>query len=132
MEKERNRLPLSERARDCLELRREAQRLLLGRLRREDAPRRFGMAKVSQEEVAAAAGISTDSLQNVETGQTLLTEEMRARLITVYGLEASEWAARESEILLGLERRGYDHRQQELFVAERQPRYRTKPDRGEP
>lgn len=89
------------------------------------------MPKVSQEDVAAAAGISTDSLQNVETGHTLLTEDMRARLITVYGLEASDWAAREAEILLGLERKGYDHRQHELFVAEKQPRYRTKPDRGE-
>jgi transcriptional regulator with XRE-family HTH domain len=125
MEKERSRAkPLSPHAEDCLELRREAQRLLLARLRREDGPQRFHSPKVSQEEVAMAAGMSVESLQKLEGGKTLLTEEMRARLIVAYGLDASEWASRESDILIWLERRGYTHRQREFFfVAEKRPRY---------
>lgn len=114
---------MDERAEHCYEVRREAQRRLLGRLRREDAPKLFKRNTVSREEIAAVAGMSTESLRNFETGSTLLTEEMRARLIAAYRLKPSEWSSLEAEILDKLERSGYDHRQQELFVAERRPRY---------
>ena len=123
--------PLGSRARHLLELRREAQRRLVNRLRAEEGPRCFATAHVTQEEVAVAAGVSVESVQNIESGATRLSDEMRARLTVVYQLEASDMTAREVEILHDLERSGFDYRQQELFAAEKRARYDSKPRRGD-
>jgi transcriptional regulator with XRE-family HTH domain len=123
--------PLGSRARHLLELRREAQRRLVNRLRVEEGPRCFSTTHVTQEEIAAAAGVSVETVQNIESGATRLSDEMRARLAVVYELEASEMTAREVRILRELEESGFDYRQQELFAAEKRARYDTKPKRGE-
>lgn len=113
--------PLKALGRQYLAIRREAQRVMLSRLRREHGRRHYGHRYLPQSVVAAEAGISVDHLRNFESGETLLGEEMRVRLMVAYGLTPAEWARRETKIVADLEAAGVNLQISLEWAADREP-----------
>lgn len=91
MRKAPERKPPNERARHYIEQQREVQKLLLPRLRSEEAPRRLKLPHVGKGLAAELAGVTPAHLRAFENGGTLLNADKRARLMAAYGITLREW-----------------------------------------
>lgn len=84
--------------------------MFLPRLRREVAPRRLALPKVSQEMAAELAGFTSAHLRAFESGETLLNLEKRARLMAAYGIDLREWLRFELNAAEEVANRPYEQR----------------------
>jgi len=110
MRKAPKRQPPNARARNYIEQQREVQKLLLPRLRREVAPQRLGLTKMSQEVAGELAGFTSAHLRAFESGGTLLNQEKRARLMAAYGIDLREWLRFELKAAEEVADRPYEQR----------------------
>lgn len=110
--------PLPALGEDYLAIWKESQRVMLTRLRSERGRRLFGVRYLTQEAVAARAGFSVDHLRDLESGDTPLGDEMRVRLMLVYGLTPTEWAEQEASVVEEVEGSGVNLRIHPQWVAD--------------
>lgn len=102
------RKPPNERARHYIELQREVQKLLLLRLRSEEAPRRLELPHVGKGLAAELAGVTPAHLRSFEKGETPLNEDKRARLMAAYGITYREWLELELKVAKEVANRPYE------------------------
>jgi plasmid maintenance system antidote protein VapI len=102
------RKPPKERALHYIEQQREVQKLLLPRLRSEEAPRRLELPHVGKGLAAELAGVTPAHLRAFENGGTLLNADKRARLMAAYGITYREWLQLELKVAEEVANRPYE------------------------